>query len=125
MGPGYPSHYNPPYDGGVPPLGYNQYNNQYGQQPYGQPPYGQAPYGQYAPPPGPPPQATAANDEGADGKPPGYAGGDGKPAYGLDDKENPFADFDEPVRPHGSRSPDAEERDVTSRPAPGGREGFL
>ncbi|KAF5372565.1 hypothetical protein D9758_005162 [Tetrapyrgos nigripes] len=111
MGPGYPSHYNPPYEGSVPPLGYNQ-----------------PPYGGYAPPPGPPPQATFARDvEGADGKPPGYAGGDGSLSYGLDDKENPFADFDEPVKPNGSRRNGdyAEERDVTSRPAPGGREGYL
>lgn len=127
MGPGYPSHYNPAYDGSVPPLGYNQYQNPYGQQQQQQ----QPPYGGYAPPPGPPPpqgfggyDASVARDvEGADGKPPGYAGGDGKPGYGLDDKENPFADFDEPARPNGSRG--LEERDVTSRPGPGGRDTFL
>jgi len=85
---GYPSHYNPPYNASVPNLAYN------------------APHApMYAPPPGPPP----ARDVGADGKPPGYTG-DGAPGYGLNDKENPFADFDE------------QERDVTSRPA--GRETF-
>jgi len=62
----------------------------------------------YAPPPGaPPPRGLDAN------KPPGYTGGDGAVGYGQDDKQNPFADFDERV-----------ERDVTSRPAPGGRSTF-
>ncbi|KIK68391.1 hypothetical protein GYMLUDRAFT_68254 [Collybiopsis luxurians FD-317 M1] len=103
---GFPSHYNPAYNASVPSLGY-----QYG------PGYGQQPYGQYAPPPGPPPAMA-----GADGKPPGYTGG---PTYGyeVDDraKENPFADFDEPVyKASGSQ----EEHDVTSRPAPGGRDTF-
>ncbi|KAJ6463967.1 hypothetical protein C8R45DRAFT_1024791 [Mycena sanguinolenta] len=60
-----------------------------------------APYGgqqTYAPPPGAPPAAK-----------PGYGG---EASYG-EDKENPFADFDERT-----------ERDVTSRPAPGGRSSF-
>ncbi|KAK7442059.1 hypothetical protein VKT23_016334 [Stygiomarasmius scandens] len=112
MGPGYPQHYAPPYDGSVPPLGYQYGQPPQGQPPYGQAPYGQAPYGAYAPPPGPPPGV------------PGYeAGADGKPAYGGDDKENPFADFDEPANGYRARSPD-EERDVTSRPGPGGRDTF-
>jgi disulfide bond formation protein DsbB len=81
----YPSHYNPPYNASVPNLGYG------------------APQPQmYAPPPGmpPPPQS----------KPLAF---DAEVGYGADDKENPFADFDERT-----------ERDVTSRPAPGGREAF-
>lgn len=90
QGRGYPSHYNPPYNASVPNLSYN------------------APYANqnpmYAPPPGPPPAA--------DGNPLGYTG-EGAPAYGLNDKENPFADFDEHT-----------EHDVTSRPAPGARETF-
>ncbi|THU85833.1 hypothetical protein K435DRAFT_843105 [Dendrothele bispora CBS 962.96] len=112
MGPGYPQHYNPPYDGSVPPLGY-----QYGPPPNGQPPYGQPPYGGYAPPPGPPP-GHQGYDVGTGGKPPGFSGADGNVGYGVDDKENPFADFDEPA--HGP----GEERDVTSRPGPGGRDTF-
>ncbi|KAJ7052790.1 hypothetical protein C8F01DRAFT_1169973 [Mycena amicta] len=60
-----------------------------------------APYGNpnpvYAPPPGAPPPR------------------DGAVGYGQDDKENPFADFDQPAHT---------ERDVTSRPGPGGRETF-
>ncbi|KAJ3764488.1 hypothetical protein EV360DRAFT_77429 [Lentinula raphanica] len=102
---GFPSHYNPAYNASVPSLGY-----QYG-------PYGQQPYGQFAPPPGPPP----AMDD-ADGKLPGYTGGPGY-GYGVDDKakENPFADFDEPVH---KASGSQEEHDVTSRPAPGGRDTF-
>ncbi|KAJ3971571.1 hypothetical protein EV361DRAFT_962489 [Lentinula raphanica] len=101
---GFPSHYNPAYNASVPSLGY-----QYG-------PYGQQPYGQFAPPPGPPP----AMDD--DGKLPGYTGGPGY-GYGVDDKakENPFADFDEPVH---KASGSQEEHDVTSRPAPGGRDTF-
>ncbi|KAJ7201064.1 hypothetical protein GGX14DRAFT_658911 [Mycena pura] len=91
---GYPSHYNPPYNASVPNLPYNA--------PYGDP------NPRYAPPPGPPP----ARDVGADGKPPGYIS-DGAPGYGLNDKENPFADFDEHT-----------EHDVTSRPGPGARETF-
>ncbi|KAK7052978.1 hypothetical protein VNI00_004299 [Paramarasmius palmivorus] len=86
------THYNPPYSGP-----YNgPYNGQpypYGQGPYnGQPQYGQGPY---APPSGPPP----VNREEDSNKPPGYIGGDGAAgaAYGRD-KENPFADFDEPVQ---------------------------
>ncbi|KAG9226960.1 hypothetical protein CCMSSC00406_0003367 [Pleurotus cornucopiae] len=92
---GYPTYYNPPYNASaVPNLGYSQ------------------PPQQYPPPPGPPPQHR---DETFvppyDGKPPGYGAGDsGDFIGGKDDKENPFADFDE--------------RDVTSRPGPGGRDAF-
>ncbi|KAF7329686.1 DBR1 domain-containing protein [Mycena kentingensis (nom. inval.)] len=90
-----PTHYNPAYGAPMPNLGYNA--------PYGGPPGG------FAPPPGPPP---TNRDLGSDAsKPPGYAGG--QPGYGQDDKENPFADFDERT-----------ERDVTSRPAPGGPTSF-
>jgi len=81
----YPTHYNPPYNGpgaAMPNLGYNA--------PYGNP------NPMYAPPPGPPPPAGASRDIGGDvNKPPGYTGG--QPGYGHDDKENPFADFDERV----------------------------
>ncbi|KAJ7704475.1 hypothetical protein B0H17DRAFT_1039757 [Mycena rosella] len=94
----YPSHYNPPYNASVPNLGYNAPNLGYG-----------APTQAYAPPPGAPPAPRVASET----KPPGYAGGDGAVGYGQDDKENPFADFDERT-----------ERDVTSRPAPGGRDTF-
>jgi len=80
----YPAHYNPPYNASVPNLG------------YGYP----APPQTYAPPPGAPPAAKPAYGAEA-------------PGYGTDDKENPFADFDERT-----------ERDVTSRPAPGGRDTF-
>ncbi|KAF7366755.1 DBR1 domain-containing protein [Mycena sanguinolenta] len=81
----YPMHSQPYNDSNmsVPNLGYN------------------APYGgqqTYAPPPGAPPAGK-----------PGYGGG---ASYG-EDKENPFADFDERT-----------ERDVTSRPAPGGQSTF-
>jgi len=104
----FPSHYNPAYNASVPSLGY-----QYG------PSYGQQPYGQFAPPPGPPPAKDGVNDT----KPPGYAGG---PSYGyeIDDnsKENPFADFDEPTYKSGGSQV---EHDVTSRPAPGGRDSFV
>lgn len=81
------SHYSPPYSG---PYGGQPYYGQapHGQQPYG-PPQGPPPQQQYAPPPGPPP--------------PGYVGGDGVAggAYGqkLEEKDNPFADFDEPAHP--------------------------
>jgi len=89
----YPMH-SQPYNASVPNLGYNA--------PYGAAPYG-APQQTYAPPPGAPP---ASRDMGK----PGYGG---EPGYGVDDKENPFADFDERT-----------ERDVTSRPAPGGQNSF-
>lgn len=100
---GYPSHYNPAYDASVPSLGY-QYGP--GQQP--------VPYGQYAPPPGPPPTKGGADSKFGDA--PSYG-------YDIDDnaKENPFADFDEPVHKAGGS---LEEHDVTSRPAPGGRDTF-
>ncbi|KAJ6613612.1 hypothetical protein B0H10DRAFT_218179 [Mycena sp. CBHHK59/15] len=103
----FPSHYNPPYNASVPNLGYG-YN-----APYAGAPYAGAPYtgGQtYAPPPGPPPPRDAPFAP-PESKPPGYTGSGA--GYGADDKENPFADFDE-----------REERDVTSRPAPGGRDTF-
>ncbi|KAJ7628360.1 hypothetical protein FB45DRAFT_918100 [Roridomyces roridus] len=95
-GPGY---YNggAPYGASVPNLGYGA--------PYAGP---QGPM--YAPPPGaPPPRGGFAPPEG---KPSGLADNKG-PSYGEDDKENPFADFDERT-----------ERDVTSRPVPGGRDAF-
>ncbi|KAG6918295.1 hypothetical protein DXG01_015387 [Tephrocybe rancida] len=95
----FPSHYNPPYDASVPNLSY-----QYNARP------------QYAPPAGPPP--GHGQDETFvppyDGKPPGYMGGDSK-GYD-DDSKDPFADFDGPNT--------REERDVTSRPYPGGAESF-
>ncbi|KAJ7016705.1 hypothetical protein C8F04DRAFT_1244782 [Mycena alexandri] len=78
-----------PYNASVPNLGYGA-------------PYGGPPQQQYAPPPG--------------GKSPGYSPSDVEAGAGYgygDDKENPFADFDERT-----------ERDVTSRPAPGGRHRF-
>jgi len=106
----YPTHYNPTYDASVPNLGYG-YN-----APYAGAPYAGAPYagGQtYAPPPGAPPTTRDAPFAPPVGKPPGLVGGDGSVGYGQDDKENPFADFDERT-----------ERDVTSRPAPGGRDTF-
>ncbi|KAJ7241726.1 hypothetical protein B0H12DRAFT_42520 [Mycena haematopus] len=89
----YPMHSQPYNDNSsVPNLGYNAavpnlgYNAPYANQQT------------YAPPPGAPPA--------------------GKPTYGVEpgygeDKENPFADFDERT-----------ERDVTSRPAPGGQSTF-
>jgi len=89
----YPMHnQQQPYNASVPNLGYNA--------PYGAAPYGAPPQQTYAPPPGAPPTT----------KQPGYGG---EPGYGVDDKENPFADFDERT-----------ERDVTSRPAPGGQSSF-
>lgn len=106
-----PSHYNPPYNASVPNLGY-EYNMPYAGGPApGQ--QGYQPYPAYAPPAGPPPQ-----HDDYDGKPPGYVGGDGKAGatYGAEKADDPFADFDGPSRP--------EERDVTSRPGPGGRETF-
>jgi len=106
MGGAFPSHYNPPYNASVPNLGYG-YNAPYANGPSG-----------YAPPPGPPPaqrDAPFAPPYDSDSKPPGYIGGD---KYGADSKEDdPFADFDGPSRP-------SEEHDVTSRPAPGGRDTF-
>lgn len=98
----FPSHYNPPYDA-------NAYGAPYGGQPYfGQP--------RYAPPPGPPPRGDDPFVPPYEGKPPGYLGGDTK-GYGSDDdsKDDPFADEG------GSRR---EERDVTSRSSPGGRNAF-
>jgi len=96
----YPSQYNQPYNASVPNLGY-------GYAPYGAP---GAPQQMYAPPPGVPPPRDATFSP-PQGKPPGFQGDE--PGYGVDDKENPFADFDERT-----------ERDVTSRPVPGGREAF-
>ncbi|KAJ6590931.1 hypothetical protein DFH09DRAFT_190383 [Mycena vulgaris] len=102
----YPSHYNPPYNASVPNLGYG-YN-----APYAGAPYAGGPQ-TYAPPPGAPPTTRDAPFAPPETKPPGYTGGDGAVGYGVDDKENPFADFDERT-----------ERDVTSRPAPGGQNTF-
>lgn len=91
----FPSHYNPPYNASVPNLGYNDYSSQ----------------PRYAPPAGAPPGHE--HDDSFvppyDGKPPGYAY-DGKHDYGMDDNKDPFSD--------------SGERDVTSRPAPGGRDTF-
>ncbi|KAG6815537.1 hypothetical protein H0H93_009565, partial [Arthromyces matolae] len=106
---GYPSHYNPPYN-----------NNG---------PSSSMPYTQYAPPAGPPPGAGHGYEHDHDeafvppydgnGKPPGYVGGGGggdQKGYDLEgDTKDPFADFD---RDH------ERERDVTSRPYPGGSETF-
>ncbi|KAJ7764592.1 hypothetical protein DFH07DRAFT_811755 [Mycena maculata] len=91
----YPSHYNPPYNASVPNLGYA---------------YGAPPPPMYGPPPGAPPPRDATFSP-PQGKPPGFD--EGVVGYGVDDKENPFADFDERT-----------ERDVTSRPVPGGRDAF-
>ncbi|KAJ7130330.1 hypothetical protein C8R44DRAFT_978441 [Mycena epipterygia] len=103
----FPSHYNPPYNASVPNLGYG-YNAPYAGAPYaGAPPF--AGRQMYAPPPGAPPPRGAPEEN----KPQGYLGGEGAMGYGVDDKENPFADFDERT-----------ERDVTSRPAPGGADTF-
>ncbi|KAF8622390.1 hypothetical protein AX15_007044 [Amanita polypyramis BW_CC] len=90
-----------PYDG-------QPYNTYYGG--------GNPATGPYAPPPGPPPAHEGyqhgERDEPfvppADGKPPSYTGY-GKEFEASDDKEDPF---------------DVPERDVTSRPSPGGRERF-
>lgn len=106
----YPSHYTPPYNASVPnlPYGYGNHNSgPYTGQPY-QP--------QYGAPAGPPPGHDDPFAPPYEGKPPGYSG-DGK-GYGQDDKDgkNPFSDFD------GQGS--GEERDVTSRPGPGGRDTF-
>jgi len=102
----FPSHYNPAYN--APNLGY-EYNTAYG-----------GPV--YAPPPGAPPaqrDAPFAPPYDNDSKPPGYVGGDGKAGYSSDGKEtDPFSDFDGPSRAS------EEEHDVTSRPAPGGRDTF-
>ncbi|KAJ7672524.1 hypothetical protein DFH06DRAFT_1467953 [Mycena polygramma] len=69
----YPVHYNPPYNASVPNLGYG---------------YPAPPPQQYAPPPGAPPAAKGFGEDA--------------PGYGVDDKENPFADFDERSEPgHG------------------------
>ncbi|KAG6856187.1 hypothetical protein H0H87_006782 [Tephrocybe sp. NHM501043] len=99
---GFPTHYNPPYDTSVPNL-----------------PYAYSTHPQYAPPAGPPPGAHGQDETfvppyDRDGKPPGYTGGDVK-GYDADGKD-PFSDFDGPSL--------REERDVTSRPHPGGPESF-
>ncbi|KAJ7591247.1 hypothetical protein C8J56DRAFT_557847 [Mycena floridula] len=99
-----PSHYNPPYNAAVPNLGYG-YSMPYS----GGPTEGYNVGNQYAPPPGPPPAAR----EGHDAKPPDYLGG--QAGYGNDKPDDPFADFEDTGR---------QERDVTSRPGPGGRETF-
>jgi len=109
----YPSHYTQPYNASVPNLAYNYGNNSgsYTGQPY----YGQQ---QYAPPAGAPLGHDDPFAPPYEGKPPGYVGGDGKGYGDGDDKDSkdPFSDFDG----QGPR----EERDVTSRPAPGGRDTF-
>ncbi|TDL27908.1 hypothetical protein BD410DRAFT_761125 [Rickenella mellea] len=91
-----PTHYAPPYGG---------YSGSLPELSYGAP--------AFAPPPGPPP---AEFDEST--KPPGYSNGkSGGYEFGgtpEDDKKDPFADFEN----------NHTERDVTSRPAPGGNEGF-
>jgi hypothetical protein len=97
----FPTQYNSPYNASVPNLGYG-YNA----------PYNGAPQ-TYAPPPGAPPTTRDAPFAPPGPKAPGYTGSDETLGYGQDDKENPFADFDERT-----------ERDVTSRPAPGGRDTF-
>jgi len=94
-------HYNPPYNASVPNLPYA-----YNARP------------QYAPPPGPPPGHDESFIPPYDAnKPPGYSGDDN--GYGDDSKDgkNPFADYDDGP---GLR----EERDVTSRPYPGGPDSF-
>lgn len=110
----FPSHYNPPYNASVPNLPYG-----YNAGPYTGQPYSGAPYQhqQYAPPAGPPPDHDDPFAPPYDGKPPGYIGRDGK-GFENDGKDNkdPFADFDGPSA--------REERDVTSRPGPGGNETF-
>ncbi|KAG6811444.1 hypothetical protein H0H92_007361 [Tricholoma furcatifolium] len=91
---GFPTHYNPPYDASVPNL-----------------PYTYSAHPTYGPPAGPPPGHEEHDETFVppyDGKPPGYTGGDTK-GYDVDGKD-PFSDF--------------EERDVTSRPYPGGSESF-
>lgn len=106
----FPSHYNQPYNVSVPNLGYG-YNMPYA----GGPPPDQQPYQAYAPPAGPPPNH---DDYEEYNKPPGYTGADGKAGanyMGDKEKENPFADFDDMAH---------DERDVTSRPGPGGRDRF-
>lgn len=73
----YPQHYNPPYNGAMPNLGYST---------------GPSPY---APPPGPPPRFGDGNDSAEElSKPPGYdrAGYDND--MERDTKENPFTDFE-------------------------------
>jgi len=99
----YPSHYNPPYNASVPNLPYGYNSGPYTGQPY------YSNQSRYAPPAGPPP---GHDDPFA--PPPGYTG-NGKD-YGDDkDSKDPFSEFDGQSR---------EERDVTSRPGPGGRDTF-
>jgi len=104
---GYPSHYNPPYS--------TAHNGPYG----GPAPYS-AYYGAqntaagtrgYGPPPGSPPdERDDPFNPPAEGKPPSYSGN--AAGYDVnDDKEDPF-------------NLSVPERDVTSRPTPGGRERF-
>jgi len=96
----FPNHYNPPYNAGA------------------------SSYGGYAPPAGPPPGMHDPERDDPfvappyDGKPPGYTGGDRGFDVDTKDTKDPFADG-----PSGlAREP--EERDVTSRPGPGGPERF-
>lgn len=109
---GWANSYNPPYGGyNGPNLGYNA---PYGAQPYQPyPQYPQPQGGGFAPPPGPPPNMQ---------KPEEHIGADGNAgATYANSKENPFADFDEPAGPPPAT---AYERDVTSRPGPGGKDTF-
>lgn len=100
----YPSHYNPPYN-----TGYAGYNSSVPNLPYQPYAANQGGYG-YDPERDDP----FAPPYDADGKPPGYGtAGDYK---GEDKNKDPFGDSDGP----SSR----EERDVTSRPEPGGGERF-
>ncbi|KDQ56547.1 hypothetical protein JAAARDRAFT_36036 [Jaapia argillacea MUCL 33604] len=119
----FPARYNPPYSTSVPELAYDA--------PYGHP----APA--YAPPPGAPPKAYGGlggkdgydsdHDEEFDpARLPGYTPGDAK--YGAGDSKtdlkDPFADFEAPSLSARRDGAPGEERDVTSRPRPGEREGF-
>ncbi|PFH47603.1 hypothetical protein AMATHDRAFT_151712, partial [Amanita thiersii Skay4041] len=88
---GYSSYYNPPYS--------MPYNGPYEGQPRGY--QYQTGYAQYAPPPGPPPNATRDDpfvppkdiDWDKEGRPPSYIGDDhGYGSGGKDDKNDPFAD---------------------------------
>lgn len=109
----FPVHYAPPYAASHADLPY---------QPYGaaapaympQPAYGAQPRG-FAPPPGPPPMGAAASNDAL----PGYGYGAGAKHAEDEKKDDPFADFEEVPR-----SGAGAERDVTSRPAPGGRSRF-
>jgi len=99
----YPPHYNPAYS--------TTYNGPYGGQAYYGAPNTTTGTGRYPPPPGSPPdERDDPFVPPEDGKPPRYSGG--PLGYDVsDDKEDPF-------------NLSVPERDVTSRPTPGGRERF-